>query len=126
MMYTTPTQINGSWREVLIYKSETPLIFDGLDRHHQSDEQGDKTVLTTYVTEPYIYREFAPTVEDNHYYYWFIVKVVEKETVITNGDRVAALESQDIVLEEAMCEIDASTTARINAIEEALCEMDMG
>jgi len=93
-MYTTPTQINGSWREVLIYKSETPLTFDSLDRHHQSDEQGDKTVLTTYVTEPYIYREFAPTAEDNHYYYWFIIKVVERETVTTNGDKVAALEEQ--------------------------------
>ena len=94
MMYTTPTQINGAWREVLIYKSETLLTFDSFDRHHQTDEQGDKTVLTTYVTEPYIYREFAPTESDNHYYYWFVVKVVERETVTTNGDKVAALEEQ--------------------------------
>lgn len=100
--YITQIQINGSWQEVLIYKSETPLTFDSLDRHHQSDEQGDKTVLTTYVTEPYIYREFAPTVEDNHYYYWFIVKVVERETVTTNGERVAALEEQLAITQEAL------------------------
>lgn len=93
-MYTTPTRINGSWREVLICKSDTPLTFESLERHTQTDEQGDKTVITTYVTEPYIYRQFEPTEKDSHYYYWFIVKVVERETVTTNGERVAALEDK--------------------------------
>ena len=126
MMYTTPTLINGVWREVLIYKSPSPLTFESLDRHHKTDEQGDKTVLTTYITEPYVYRTFFPTVEDTYFYYWFIIKVIERETVNTNEARVSALEEQDIVLEEAMCEIDATTAARITAIEEALCEIDMG
>lgn len=93
-MYTTPTRINGEWREVLIYKSDTPLTFDSLDRHTQTDELGDKTVITTYVTEPYIYRQFEPTEKDSHYYYWFVIKVVERETVTTNGERVTALEEQ--------------------------------
>lgn len=92
--YTTPTRINGSWREVLIYKSDTPLTFESLERHTQTDEFGDKTVITTYVTEPYIYRRFEPTEKDSHYYYWFVIKVVERETVTTNGERVAALEDK--------------------------------
>ena len=102
IMYTTPTRINGSWREVLIYKSETPLTFESLERHTQTDELGDKTVITTYVTEPYIYRQFEPTEKDSHYYYWFIVKVVERETVTTNGERVAALEEQLAITQEAL------------------------
>ena len=92
--YTTPTRINGAWREALIYKSETLLTFESLERHTQTDELGDKTVITTYVTEPYIYRQFEPTEKDSHYYYWFVIKVVERETVTTNGERVAALEEQ--------------------------------
>lgn len=92
--YTTPTRINGSWREVLIYKSDTPLTFESLERHTQTDELGDKTVITTYITEPYIYRQFEPTEKDSHYYYWFVLKVVERETVTTNGERVAALEDK--------------------------------
>ena len=94
IMYTTPTRINGAWREVLIYKSATPLTFESLERHTQTDELGDKTVITTYITEPYIYRQFEPTEKDSHYYYWFVIKVVERETVTTNGERVAALEDK--------------------------------
>ena len=104
-MYTTPTRINGAWREVLIYKSETPLTFESLERHTQTDEQGDKTIITTYVTEPYIYRQFEPTEKDSHYYYWFVIKVVERETVTTNGERVADLEQQLSDADNAVIEL---------------------
>ena len=126
-MYTTPTRINGSWREVLICKSDTPLTFDSLERHTQTDEQGDKTVITTYVTEPYIYRQFEPTAKDSHYYYWFVIKVVERETVTTNGERVAALEANDIALSDAMIANYEEQTEINASVETALIELyEMG
>ena len=127
IMYKTPTRINGAWREVLICKSDPPLTFESLERHTQTDEQGDKTVITTYVTEPYIYRQFEPTEKDSHYYYWFVIKVVERETVTTNGERVAALEANDIALSDAMIANYEEQTEINASVETALIELyEMG
>lgn len=51
----------------------------------------------------------------------------------TTDERIANLEGSTAVLEEstasiedALCEMDSATEARLAAIEDALCELDMG
>jgi len=90
--YTTQIQIDGSWQKVLIYKSVTPIVFEELKRHCFIVQGEYGMDLLTYVTEPQIYRQFEPTENDNHYYYWFIVKETEKGDFLINGERVKALE----------------------------------
>lgn len=43
-----------------------------------------------------------------------------------NQEEIAELQETTSALEEAMCEMDAANEERMAAIEEALCEMDMG
>lgn len=121
-MYTTPTRINGAWREVLICKSDTPLTFDSLERHTQTEEFGDKTFITIYITEPYIYRRFEPTEKDSHYYYWFVIKVVERETVTTNSERVTALED---TTNGVILDMLADHEYRISLAEMGVTESDL-
>ena len=104
MMYTTPIIINGMWQTVLVYKSDAPLTFESFEKHTRTDEQGDTTTITTYITQPFIYRQFTPDV-DGKYYYWFIVRETEKQIITTNGEKIADLEAQLADADSAVIEL---------------------
>lgn len=119
-MYTSPNRINGSWREILIYKSIEPLNFESFEKHTQTDEQGNNTIVITYITEPFVYREFAPTEQDEHYYYWFILRSTEKQIITSNSERVAVLEEQIVSLDETVIGLFEANAA----MEEQLTSLD--
>lgn len=86
--YVSKILINNSWRDVLIYKSSNQLTFDDLGTHKLVQEIGNEALITTYRTEPYIYKTVSPSETDGNYYYWFIVNTIEKDIVATNSEEL--------------------------------------
>lgn len=97
-MYTTPILLNDRQQTILIYKSETPMTFSNLGFHKDVKAYGDTSITTTYITEPYIYREIPPEKSDSgpYYYYWFLLAKDQGAADIANR-----LAQDNAVLQEA-------------------------
>lgn len=92
--YVTKILINDSWKDILVYKSATPITFDDLSNHKIVLELGNETIVTTYRTEPCIYKTYEPTDSDNNYYYWFVISTIEKDKITTYGEDVENLKNE--------------------------------
>lgn len=97
-IYTAPIMAGEEWQEVLICKAEKPVEFDNLTTHIQQTVLDDQTIITTYTTQPEIYRQFEPTDQYPHYYYWFLILDKQEETIQTNTRRVQTLTRQNAAM----------------------------
>ncbi len=103
-MYATPIILNDKQQTILIYKSETPMTFSDLGFHKQEKSYGNITTTTTYITEPYIYREISPEESDSgpYYFYWFLVNRIDTITSINNQSQIDELKDRQAASEEAI------------------------
>lgn len=103
-MYATPIILNGKQQTILVYKSETPMEFSDFGFHKQEQSYGNTTITTTYITEPYIYREISPEESDSgpYYFYWFLVNRIDTVETITNQEEIEALKARQEASESAI------------------------
>ena len=103
--YVTKILIDNKWRDVLIYKSAEPMIFTDMSIHKKTVKTDNETEIVVYIAEPYIYKTVEPTAEDNYYYYWFLIKSTETETIVTHEEEVESLNTQVTDLQLALCDV---------------------
>lgn len=85
--YTAQIVVNGEFRTMLIYRSETPMVFDDPGRHSFMATAESSTTQTVYITNPEPYREITPEESDSgpYYFYWFLVERVDTTELVPAG-----------------------------------------
>lgn len=85
--YTAQIIVNGEFRTMLIYKSETPVKFEDPSRHSFTIPGDNSTIQVVYITDPGPYRTVTPEESDSgpYYFYWFLVQRVDTTELVTGG-----------------------------------------
>lgn len=73
---TSKILLNGQWREVLIYLSDTPLTFTNKVTHIARTEADYQTIVTVYTCENFIFRTYEPP-QSKQFAYWFLIQSKE-------------------------------------------------
>lgn len=107
--YTANTIVNEEFKPILVYKSESPIVFKNKSVHVIKTDLPNAILQTVYTTEPYIYRQFTPA-EDGNYYYWFIVIAAEEEEITTNVEAIEQLKTELSEYQEAYAIVTGSVT----------------
>ena len=115
--YTAQIIINNTPRTVLICKSSTPVTFDDPSYHRYVTETENQVTTTTYVTEPYIYRQ---AYESGYYYYWFILIRMETVMSVTNEEKIQTLSADVDQLETEFTNKDLDNKMAIAEVYELL------
>lgn len=94
--YTTQIIVNGEFRTILIYKSETPIIFEDYSRHSFTINRKDSTLQIVYITNSEPYREVIPEESDSgsYYFYWFLVERIDTTEIIVDSEQVNQLKEE--------------------------------
>lgn len=115
MEYTFGTKNND---KILKVKSKNRINLNGfrqLERIYPDQTITDNFRIVRKIDEKYDI--------DGNYYVWYKIdqhyRIIDKTAPI-----IKKIESSDEILENILCEQDASIDERISAIENAICELD--
>lgn len=94
--YTAQIIVNGEFRTMLIYRSETPMVFDDPGRHSFMATGESSTTQTVYITNPEPYREITPEESDSgpYYFYWFLVERVDTTELVIDSTELEAMKTE--------------------------------
>lgn len=115
--YTAQIIINNSPRTILVCKSPEPVTFSDPSYHRYVTETENQVTTSTYVTEPYIYRQ---AYDNQYYYYWFILIRMETVMSVTNEEKIQTLSADVEQLETEFATKDLDNKMAIAEVYELL------